>query len=36
VAEVEKILPDRRVWVLMDIMGSQTRVEVGAEQLRAV
>ena len=35
VAEVEKIAPDRRVWVLMDIMGGQTRVAVGAEQLRA-
>jgi transcriptional antiterminator RfaH len=36
VAEVEQIAPDRRVWVLMDLMGSQTRVAVGAEQLRAV
>lgn len=36
VAVVEKIAPDRRVWVLMDIMGGQTRVAVGAEQLRAV
>ena len=36
VAEVEKIAPDRRVWVLMDIMGGQTRVAVGADQLRAV
>jgi transcriptional antiterminator RfaH len=36
VAEVEKIAPDRRVWVLMDIMGAQTRVAVGADQLRAV
>jgi transcriptional antiterminator RfaH len=36
IAEVEKIAPDRRVWVLMDLMGSQTRVAVGAEQLRAV
>ena len=35
-AEVEKIAPDRRVWVLMDIMGAQTRVAVGADQLRAV
>lgn len=36
VAEVEKIAPDRRVWVLMEIMGSQTRVAVGADQLRAM
>jgi len=34
VAEVEKIAPDQRVWVLMDIMGGQTRVAVQAEQLR--
>lgn len=36
IAEVERIAPDRRVWVLMDIMGGQTHVAVGAEQLRAV
>ena len=36
VAEVEKIAPDRRVWVLIEIMGGQTRVAVGADQLRAV
>lgn len=36
VAEVEKIAPDRRVWVLMELMGGQTRVAVGANQLRAV
>ena len=36
VAEVEKIAPDRRVWVLMAIMGAQTRMAVGADQLRAV
>ncbi len=36
VAEVEKIAPDQRVWVLMEIMGAQTRVVVGADQLRAV
>jgi len=35
VAEVEKISPDKRVWVLMDIMGGQSRVEVGADQLRS-
>ncbi len=36
VAEVEKIDPDRRVWVLLDIMGGKTRVAVNAGQLRAV
>ena len=36
VAEVEKIAPDRRVWVLMEIMGGQKRVAVGAEQLRTL
>jgi transcriptional antiterminator RfaH len=36
VAEVEKIAPDRRVWVLMEIMGGQKRVAVGAEQLRTI
>ncbi len=34
VAEVETLSPDRRVWVLMDIMGNQTRVRVTADQLR--
>lgn len=33
--EVETIAPDRRVWVLMDIMGGKTRVAMHAEQLRA-
>lgn len=36
VAEIEGIAPDRRVWVLMDVMGGQTRVAVNPEQLRAV
>ena len=36
VAEVEKIARDRRVWVLMEIMGGPTRVAVGAQHLRAV
>ncbi len=35
-AEVEKITPDRRVWVLMEIMGAQTKVAVRAEHLKAV
>lgn len=36
VAEVETIAPDRRVWVLMEIMGGQKRVAVRAEQLRTI
>lgn len=36
VAEVEKIAPDRRVWVLVEIMGGKTRVAVGMDQLRAL
>lgn len=35
VAEVEKIAPDRRVSVLIDLMGGQTRTAVGAGQPRA-
>ena len=34
VAEVEKTDPDQRVWILMEIMGSQTRVAVEANQLQ--
>jgi len=33
-AEVEFIPPNERVWVLMEIMGSQVRVVVEADQLR--
>jgi len=36
VATIETIAPDRRVWVLIEIMGGETRVAVSAEQLRAV
>lgn len=36
VAKVETITPERRIWVLMDILGAQTRVAVGADQLRAM
>jgi transcriptional antiterminator RfaH len=36
VGEVEKIAPDRRIWVLLDIMGGQTRVAVSARELRAI
>ncbi len=34
VATVEKIAPDERVWVLMNLMGGQTRVAVQAQALR--
>lgn len=33
VARIERIAPDRRVWVLMEIMGGQTRVGLTPEQL---
>ncbi|MFT6451747.1 MAG: transcriptional antiterminator RfaH [Halocynthiibacter sp.] len=36
VGEVENIDADRRVWVLMDLMGAQTRVKAYEAQLRAV
>ena len=36
IATIESVTPDRRVWVLMDIMGGKTRVTVDASQLRAV
>jgi len=36
VATIETIAPDRRVWVLLEFMGGETRVAVSAEQLRAV
>ncbi|MEO1986834.1 MAG: transcriptional activator RfaH [Martelella sp.] len=36
VAEVEAFSPDRRVWVLMEIMGGQARVAVEADQLRTI
>ena len=36
VATVEAIDEGQRVWVLMEIMGAQTRVAVGADQLRSV
>lgn len=35
-AEVEKIDPDRRVWVLLETMGGKTRFAVGANQMRVV
>jgi transcriptional antiterminator RfaH len=35
VAEVERIAPDRRIWLLMEIMGGQKRILVGADQVRS-
>lgn len=35
VATVESIEPDRRVWVLMSLMGAQTRVALEARHMRA-
>lgn len=34
VAEVEQVAPDQRVWVLMEIMGGQTRVAVRSDLCR--
>ena len=34
VATVEKLTPDRRVWVLLELLGSTTKVLAGPEQLR--
>ena len=36
VAEVEKTTPNQRVWLLIEIMGSQTRVAIGADHLRNI
>lgn len=36
VGTIEALAPERRVWVLMDILGAQTRVAVGADQIRSV
>jgi transcriptional antiterminator RfaH len=35
VATVESLAPQRRVWVLLEVLGSQTRVGLDAGQLRA-
>jgi transcriptional antiterminator RfaH len=35
-ARIESVAPDQRVYVLMELMGTQTRVAVSAEHLRAV
>ena len=34
VATVERITPDRRVWVLMEMMGAHTRLAIDAELVR--
>ena len=34
VGTIESIAPERRVWVLIEIMGGQTRVAVAADHLR--
>ena len=36
VARIERIAPDRRIYVLMELMGAETRVAVSAKQLRQV
>jgi len=36
VATVEMIAPDRRIWVLLDLMGRTARVAVEAETLQAL
>ena len=36
VAEIERVAPDQRVWVLMEIMGGKTRVGVEADSLQRV
>lgn len=35
VAEIDAIDPQQRVWILLDIMGGQTRVSIGLDQLQA-
>ena len=35
-AEVEKMTPNERVWVLIDLMGRQTRLVVGQNEILAV
>lgn len=36
VAEIESLEADRRVWILLEIMGGRTRVAVGPEQVRSL
>ena len=35
-ASIERLAPDQRVWLLLDLMGRESRVAVDQEQLRAV
>lgn len=35
-ATIESIAPDKRIWVLIELMGAQTRVAVSADHVRAV
>jgi transcriptional antiterminator RfaH len=35
VATVERLAPERRIWVLMDLMGTQTRVAIKSEHVQA-
>lgn len=34
IATVERIAPDKRVWVLLDLMGQKSRIEIEADRLR--
>lgn len=36
IATIESTAPDRRIWVLMDLLGAPTRVAVSEDHLRAV
>jgi transcriptional antiterminator RfaH len=36
IATVEQIASDARVWVLLDFMGNETRVQVDRQQIQAV
>jgi transcriptional antiterminator RfaH len=36
VAQVEVITPDQRIWVLLDLLGGQTRVQISAKHIRAL
>lgn len=36
VAKVETLSPDQRVWLLLDFMGTQTRISLSTDALRAV
>jgi len=34
IATVETVLPDQRIWLLLDLLGAQTRVQMDARNLR--